>query len=611
MGSRERLASRNAPPRLGSAVGTPFWLLSALALSVSACTGLVENPGGPCVGCIDGQNPGVPGGSPGGAPGAGSPGGTTAGTDTPMGIGDPTTPDGVGYASRFPKLSNAQWERTVQDLLRLSAPSGLSADFTQEPGDKGYDTVAAATLTVSGDAWSRYQTAAEKLAEQVTADAAKLAKITPTGTFANDAAKAQTFIDSFGKRAFRRPLSSDEKAAYLALYNQGPALVGGTAFNAGVRLVLEAMLQSPSFLYRVETAATDSAAEQKAWLSGHEVATRLSYALWGTMPSDELLAAASAGELDSKEGVVSWAGKLLDSPRARQLLLSFHEQTFSTSVYGTQDKDPALGFDAAALAPIMRSEATKFFEHVIDTAGGIEQLLTEPVAFVNEDTAPFYGVTGVTGKELQKRDLDPATRAGLFTQLGFLTKNATRNGSDPVHRGLAVLRKLLCDEPDPPPMMFSLPAPEPGLTTRETYEKFTACGGTCHREMINPPGFAFEVFDGVGKVRSSEVGKPIDATGTLVLRDGFTLTEKKASAKTDLSFDGPVDLLSKLAATPRVHECYARNFMKFLLAREVDPVERGASSSLADGSLSAGSMRALILQLVALDTFRSRVSDPL
>ena len=129
--------------------------------------------------------------------------------------------------------------------------------------------------------------------------------------------------------------------------------------------------------------------------------------------------------------------------------------------------------------------------------------------------------------------------------------------------------------------------------------------------MINPPGFAFEVFDAVGKLRSSEVGKPIDATGTLSLRDGFTLEEKKASAKTQLSFDGPVELLSKLSSTPRVHECYARNFMKYLLAREVDPVERGASSALGEGSLSSGSMRELILQLVALDTFRSRVSDPL
>ena len=587
MGPRQPAASRDDHSQLAASTGrtgraTPSsrsWLAGiGLALAVGGCSGVVE----PCEGCT-----------------------------VQSGASGPSTPNGVGYASRFPKLSNAQWERSVQDLLRLPAPSGLSADFTQEPGDKGYDTVAAATLTVSGDAWSRYRTAAETLAEQVTADAAKLAEITPGGTFANDTEKGKAFIDAFGKRALRRPLRDEEKAAYLALYANGPALVGGSAFSAGVRLVLEAMLQSPSFLYRVETAATNSVDEQKAWLSGYEVATRLSYALWGTMPSDELLAAAAAGELTSKRGVVRWAGKLLDAPRARELLLSFHEQTFATAAYGTQDKDPGLGFDAAALAPLMKSEARMFFEHVIDTAGGITQLLTEPIAYVNEDTASFYGLSGVTGTALQKRSLDASERAGLFTQLGFLTKNATRDGSDPVHRGLAVLRKLLCDEPDPPPMMFSLPAQEPGLTTRETYEKVTACGGSCHKEMINPPGFAFEVFDAVGKLRSSEVGKPIDATGTLSLRDGFTLAEKKASATTPLSFDGPVDLLRKLSTTPRVHECYARNFMKYLLARELDPVERGASSSLGEGSLRSGSMRELLLQLVALDTFRSRVSDPL
>jgi hypothetical protein len=573
-----------------------------LGLTVQGCTGAIDNLGPGSIG--SGQN--EPGANTGGAA---SPGGGPGGSGLPLGgVGDPGKPNGVGYSTRAAKLSNAQWERSVRDLLRLDQPTNLSNDFTQEAGDKGYETVAAATLTVSGDAWARYQAAAETLATQVTGDAAKLNKILPSGTFANDAARGEAFITQFGARAYRRALTSEEKASYVALFAKGPELVGGTALNAGVRLVLEAMLQSPHFLYRVEQSAGGK--DGKVLLSNHEVAARLSFALLGTTPSDELLKAADAGELANEAGVAKWAGKLLDSPAARDVLLSFHEQTFSIDAYGTQDKDPALKFDAEALAPVLKDEARRFFGLVIDEGGGIEQLLTSPEAFVNQATAPFYGVSGVTGEALVQRTLDQSKRAGLFTQLGFLSKNATRAGSDPVHRGLAVLRKLLCDEPDPPPMMFDLPKPMAGLTTRELYTRATACGVGCHDTLINPPGFAFEVFDAVGAVRSMEAGKPIDASGTLDIRDGYTPEDKAANKVGKLSFDGPVELMNGLVEEPRVHECYARNFMKYVLGRELTPVERGASALLGQESQKSGSMRALLLALVKLETFRSRVSEP-
>jgi hypothetical protein len=576
----------------------------ALAVVACGCSGVVETLG-PASGCRDG-GPNASG--DGDAGGAGAP---RPDDQAPAGIGDPRTSNGVGYSTRFPKLSNAHWERTVKDLFLLDQPSGLSQDFTQEAQDKGYETVASAMLTISGDAWSRYQTAAERIAELVTTDAGKLAKITPQGSFANANARGAAFITAFGARAYRRPLTADEQSSYQELFARGPELASGDAFAAGARLVIEAMLQSPHFLYRVEMAGEDAAQKDgKAWLSGHELASRLSYALWGSMPSDELLSAAAAGELDQASGVARWAQKLLDSPRAREILVSFHEETFAIAGYGTQAKEPSLGFDADALADTLREEARSFFGHVIDGAGGIEQLLTEPLAFVNEDTAPFYGLSGVTGKALRQQPLDADQRAGLLTQLGFLSKNATRSGTDPVHRGLVVLRKVLCDDPDPPPMAFDVPAPEAGLTTRKLYEKATACGASCHGSLINPPGFAFEVFDTVGRVRSMDNGQPVDASGSLSVRSGYTSAEKLSAPSTKLDFDGPVDLMQKLAATPRVHECYARNFMTYVLAREVDAVERGAGEALGRSSLQNGSLRELLLQLVQLDTFRARVATP-
>jgi Protein of unknown function (DUF1592)/Protein of unknown function (DUF1588)/Protein of unknown function (DUF1595)/Protein of unknown function (DUF1585)/Protein of unknown function (DUF1587) len=587
--------------RQRGALGTALTAALSLCAAIAGCTGSVDSRCGTCdpgTG-VNAQRPSDPNTV------------TPATDEEPGGIGDARTTTGVGNATRIPKISNAQWESSTQDLLRLAAPSGLSEDFTPEAHDKGYDTVAASTLTVSGDAWSRYQTAAEALALQVTSDAAQLAKITPSGTFANDNAKADAFVTQFGRRAFRRALSNDEKAAYLALYAQGPALAGGAAFPAGVRLVLEAMLQSPNFLYRVETSTNDkNPKDPRAFLSGYELATRLSFALTGSTPSDELLTAAENKELDSADGVAKWAAKLLDTPRAKDMLLSFNEQTFGVSDFGTQDKDPALKFNAAMLEPTLKDEARSFLSFVIDQGGGIELLLTSNVAFVNASTAPFYGLSGISGTAMQQRELDAKTRAGLLTQVGFLSKNATRNTSDPVHRGLGVLRRVLCDEPDPPPMMFSLPQAMAGLTTREVYEKATACGVGCHDTLINPPGFSFEMFDAVGSLRTSDQGKPIDATGTLTLREGYTSAEKRDGKQTKVTFDGAVDLMNQLADQPRVHECYARNFMRYVLGRELAAVERGAGSALGEASQKAGSMRELLLSLVKLDTFRARVSDP-
>ncbi len=575
--------------------------LGASCMVMAACSGEISGPGGGVALESTSQTPDDAKSNTGGGGG---------GSSNHPSAGDPSTPNGVGWSTRFPKLSNSQWEKSVQRLLFLSDVTGQEDSLVAERADKNYDTIAAAEETVSGDAWGRYQAAAENVAEAIVTDSAKLAKITPSGSFADANAKGTAFIKAFGRRAYRRPLTSDEQTAYLTLYKAGPSLVGsGDAFKDGVQVVLESMLQSPFFLYRVEQ-STKASADKKVALSGDEIATRLSFAIWGEMPSDELFAAATAGELDKPAGVAKWAGTLLDDPKAEAQLIGFHEQTFQISQYGSQAKASGLGFNAEALTPTLQQEAQLFFEDVIVTQkGGIAELLTQPVAYVNQATAPFYGVTGVTGSALKKVDLDPKERAGLFTQLGFLSKNATSAESDPIHRGLIIVRKVLCDEPDPPPMMFMLPAPEPGLTTREVYEKATQCGIACHGTLINPPGFSFEGFDTIGKVRTEDNGKPVDTTGKLEIRQGYTSADKNANPSTMLEFTDAVDMVNQLADTPRVHECYARNWMEYVLAREVVGAEKGAWESLAKTSMDKGAVRTLVAALVQLDTFRTRVAD--
>jgi hypothetical protein len=518
-----------------------------------------------------------------------------------------TTPDGVGWATRFPKLSNEQWENTVRDLFYLDAPSGLAESIAPEPADGGYDNEAAAGQTVAGDAWQRYQSAAEALAKLVTDDAAKLAKLVPTSAPASGVERARATITDLGLRTYRRPLTTPELDAYVVLYDKGAALDTVDGFRGGMNLVIQTMLQSPHFLYRVESSAQPDG--PRIWLSGYEVATRLSYSLWNTTPPRELLDAAAAGQLASPDGVKARAVSMLGDPRASTMLERFHEQTFRTSVFGTQLKDPKFAFEA--VAPVLAEEARLFIADVIAQGGGIREILTTPVAYVNEQTAPFYGLTGITGSELRRVELDATRRVGLLSQVGFLAQTGARTLTDPVHRGLAILREVLCDDPDPPPPIdITTPVVPPGKTTRQTYEAATACGAGCHNTLINPPGFAFEHFDTVGRWRDDEGGLPIDTTGVFGARVGWTVEAKHENPPIMLEFDGAVDLVTQLSELDRTHECYARHLLEFVLAKPVDAQELGAGSLLGKTSKTSGAARTILGELVTLNTFRARALDP-
>src|SRR5690606_9957391 len=253
-------------------------------------------------------------------------------------------------------------------------------------------------------------------------------------------------------RAFRRPLTDDEVACYVALFDVGRELMDGEdEFARGAELVLTAMLRSPHFLYRIERST--EADGDRIWLDGYEIASRLSYAFWNTMPSDELLVAAGAGELDAAEGVARWARRMLEDERAAATIVSFHEQFFNVRSYGVIAKDatlfPDFGLD---LQPILQEEARAYVREIaVQGDGGIAELLTRPVGFVNQRTARYYGIDGNFGESLQKVDLDPERRAGILTQLGFLSRYASQTQSDPILRGVYIAHNVLCTELPPPP----------------------------------------------------------------------------------------------------------------------------------------------------------------
>ncbi len=294
------------------------WLSPGL-LWLSSCTGIIGDPGDASSN-YSGVNGPALGGPGSNAGGAGSVGGD------PYAVPSSAPAATLVATPRLARLSRQQWSNTVRDLVKLTDISEIDKGVS---GDAlvGFDDQADA-LFVGEMLRRELATAAEKLADRVIGDAAALERLMPAAAPTDAAGRARAFITSFGQRAFRRPLTADEVTKHLALFNQGPTLYPGTdAFNAGVSLVIQALLQSPHFLYRTEL-GTAKAGSAKVALDDYEVAAKLALALTNTMPDDALLAAAAAGDLHGAAKMAAAAGRLIDGPRGTAGLSNFQLQVF-------------------------------------------------------------------------------------------------------------------------------------------------------------------------------------------------------------------------------------------------------------------------------------------
>ena len=499
----------------------------------------------------------------------------------------------ASVADRFPRLTHAQWEATVQELFHLPAASGLSATFQPDPQLGRFDNNIA-RLGMTSSLWRDYQRAAETIAERVVSEPALFAAIVPEPP----AADAQQLVSSFGLRAFRRPLKAPEVERYVRLFDGAAAVFPQLdPVKAGVRLVVQGMLQSPFFLYRSELSAAVS--EVGMPLDDYEVASRLSFLLWNSMPDDELFAAAKAGELDDAEGVRRHADRMFDDPRTRAQLRRFHFQAFSMSEYADLDKDPILfpGW-RRELGAMMQEEALLFLDSVVANGGGIADLLTSTKAFVNADLAKIYDVAGVAGAGYQEVELDPTIRAGLLTRAGFLARNATLDEPDPIHRGVFINLNVICRPITSPP---SIPPvlDRKGNTNRERVESITGadtCGEGCHHSMINPLGFALESFDAMGAYRATDNGFPINSADTYRFADGRAI-----------AYGDAVELSRQLAASPEVHACYTSQLLELALGGALRRSEHELAQRLAAGSLTDKlSIKELVTAVVSSNAFRVR-----
>ncbi len=364
-----------------------------------------------------------------------------------------------------------------------------------------------------------------------------------------------------------------------------------------MRLVVEGILQSPSFLYLVELGG--AAQNGVAKLSGHEVASRLSYLLWNTTPDAELMTAAKEGRLEDAAGLRKQAERLVASARFQDTVAAFHTQLFSVAkleVEGIVSKGTGFPELDAAMRKAMVEDARRFAEYVFTKGNGtVEQLLTAPFAFPTGPLTKLYGgpAPGADGK------VDLPNRSGILTLAGVLAAEpALATPYSATYRGKLVRTNLLCQEIPPPTVKVEFNAP-PGAEKMSQQELLRAhqendtCS-PCHK-LMDSIGFGLETYDAIGRHRTTDGnGRPIDASG---------IVEGAADGR----FDGPKALAAKLAKMPEVRSCLAKQWFRYTLGRDAASGDacsvRAVEAALAAG---AGDIRQAILALVASDAFRFR-----
>ncbi len=496
------------------------------------------------------------------------------------------------------RLTRFEYDRTVSDLLQDTSQPGRQ--FPPEELGNGFGNDATA-LSASLLLVERYYEAAGELA---------LAALAPekfqsfVGCAATGAADEMTcasqFLDSFGSRAFRKPVPSEQRDRLLAFYATSRA---ERAFAEAIGDLVAVMLQSPQFLYRVELDGVPQAGSAVATLSPFELASRLSYLFLGSMPDPTLFEAAKQGKLSSAAEVREQALRLLTDDRARQIVRQFHGSLFGLSGLDYLNKSvesfPQFTPD---LGPLFRRETETFLDHAIWQGDSkFETLLTANYTFVNARLAAFYGLSGPVGDAFERVDLDPTRRAGFLTQAGPMAALTPGMATNPVIRGAYIRSRLFCDPPpDPPPtLMVKEPEPDTTLTTRERFvahRQDPTCLG-CHN-LMDPIGFPLENLDGLGLWRDLDNGKPVDASGDV--------------PGTDVAgpLNGPVELVKRIASSAQARNCYAGHWMSFGYGRgftEQDACTRSRVESLF--AESGGNVRELLASLTQTDAFLYRTVE--
>lgn len=572
-------------------------LLSAwLPLAVVACSGADGENG---LALPTGAAPTISAPNESGAVTQPMPGEPGAGTPAPVAT-EPGRTAEVPFAesacavTRAPlrRLTPFDYNNTVRDVLGDTSFPGDALPADVSGNGFGND---ANQLSTTTNLVQSYADVAEGIAERATA-ADAFANLDPcvAGVVeATEAACARSIIAGLAPKLFRRPVAEEELSELLGL--QAATRADGS-FAESIASTISAMLQLPDFLYRIEVGEVSPLDPAVRRPTSVEMASRLSYFLWASSPDDELMAAADAGTLTTKEGVLEQATRMLEHPNARRVVEFFFDNYLRISSLDHLERNFELfpTFDRLVGA-LMRLETQTFLEHIIfEQDGSWADAYTADYTFMNEQLAAFYGVPGVVGEEFQQVPLDTTQRRGFLTHAGIMAGTVHTNETNPVVRGAFVVNNLMCRNiPLPPPeLLDNAQAPEEydGATARERFLQHStdpACAG-CH-QFIDPVGFALENFDPIGLWRDDEHGAPIDASGSMFGLDDF---------------NGPVELVEALAGNEDIQKCFAQNWANYGFGLTVGSEDACVQDSLFETFAASGyNVKQLLLALVQSDQF--------
>ena len=493
-------------------------------------------------------------------------------------------PHRVGAA--FLRKTAAEPERTRKLYKRPFTGEGSGGDSRYQPYLE--------RLTIAGPFESR---GTRPLVD--TPSRARIFICEPGGDAASAAACAADILSGLGRRAFRRPVTDEDVERLLVFYEQGAATGG---FDGGIELALRRLLVSPEFLFRIVEDPPDLPPGAPYPLGDLELASRLSFFLWSSIPDDELLDAAVRGELGDPAVLEAQTRRMLADPRAEALVTNFAGQWLSlrnaAAVQPDEDLFPDFGED---LRQGFRRETEMLFDAILREDRSVVELLSADYTFLNERLAVHYGIPNVRGSHFRRVVLDDPARGGLLGHGSILTVTSHANRTSPVVRGKWVLENILGTPPPPPPAdVPALEATTAGrtLTMREAMEQHRAnpvCA-SCHRVM-DPLGLALEPFDAIGRRRTpNETRVPMDLTG--VLPDGTV-------------FDGPAGLRAALLAHPeRFVTTVTEKLLTYAIGRGVEYYDAPAVRAITRAAAADDyRLTTLILGVVESPPFRMRSTE--
>lgn len=483
------------------------------------------------------------------------------------------------------RLNRLEYNNTVRDLLGVT--SKPADKFPADGGGGGGFDNNADTLFVPPILMERYLEVADEILAQAPPERIFLVR---PGKKYKPRVAAQLIIERLGARAFRRPIEKAETDRLMRLYDN--ATKRGANFESAVKLAVKAMLVSPKFLFRSEG---EQKAEGAYTRTDWELASRLSYFLWASMPDGELFDLAAKKKLRDPKILEAQARRMIADPKFDDTAQSFAGQWLhARELYGVTQPDPRrFPTFTPTLRDAMFAEVSQLFGSVVRDNTNLLQLLDGDYTYVNEELAKHYGIEGITGSEMRRVSLEKGRRGGLLTTAAVLTVTSYPQRTSPVLRGKWVLEEILgTPPPPPPPNAGALPANDAvkdGLTFRqrlEEHRKKPECAG-CHARM-DPIGFGLENYDPIGRWREQIGGGPVDAAGVLATGEKFT---------------GPAELKAHLK---KRQDDFARNLTEKMLAYAIGRgLEPGDAPSVRDilKKLEADDYRAQTLMLEVVKSF--------